>query len=137
MSYGLGVLCSALTGWTKPTEVKLGALHLHLTRQLSHSVEGSLAQRDVDDGATCGADEMSVRRDISIVVGIALVDAERLHHPTLGEQSQRVVHRGARERGIVGMERSVDVIYIGMRVMLHEVVQDSNTLWRSLNAASG
>lgn len=82
----------------------------------------------VDDAPAAAAHEVGVGRHHAVVVHIAAVDGERLHGVVRVQQLQRVIHRGARQRGHGRKQVVIDGIDRRVRVMLHEIFHDGHTL---------
>ena len=99
--------------------------------------QGRMAQRDVEHPPASGTQEMRMSRCVSIKAHIALVDGQLDGRSLLGEQFERVVHRGFGEGGHIGQERTVYLVNGGMGVVLHQIIHDGQSLHRGLHTVLG
>ena len=72
--------------------------------------EVRFSEGHVVDLAAAGAEEVGMRRGVGIETDVALVDGELDGCPFLGEQAERVVHRGLGERGHRWVEGAVNLV---------------------------
>ena len=76
--------------------------------------EVRFAEGHVEHFSATGAEEVGVGRGVGIEADVALVDGELDGCPFLGEQAERVVHRGLGERGHRWVEGAVNLVGINL-----------------------
>ena len=115
-----------------------GVVELHLLNFVERTGVEVATEVVVDlhivDAATVATHEVGMGREAGVVVHVALVDVERHHSMLLLEKVERVVDRGARERGDGLQQVVVDGVDGGMREVLHQVFHDGHALHRWADA---
>jgi hypothetical protein len=88
----------------------------------------------INDFATTLTQKVGVWLGATVIVHVALVDAQNVDGMARSQQLERVVDCGAREGGHSFPQVNIDGFGRGVGVMLHEIFHDCHTLHRGAYA---
>lgn len=99
------------------------AVH-RLLEQRAHTA----LQGHIEYLATFLAEEMCMFGCVFVETSITLINSEHLYHSMFYKELECVINGSARQRGELGMQRSIDLVHAGMVVMLYHVFHHRHTL---------
>lgn len=88
----------------------------------------SLLIEEIIDLSAFLAEEMDMWRDVAIIAYTMIIDGDHLSYLLLSKETQRIINSCAAERGDLGDEGLIDILYRGMGGMSQQILHNGEAL---------